>query len=319
MSTRLRSERRPRPRSQQRGQVAASIVTEAPRAKRVMVATDGSRVANAAIRFATLMAERGTWTPEALTVFEPLPVSVADITLGPPGLTYQQAVTDSLLERIRRQVRRYGGRAWNILTEFGRSAPSIVRVAREHGAEIVVLGLGRHGKLARWIGAETAARVARHSAVPVLAVEARTRQLPRTALVAIDFGESSVRAAHEARELLSSGGRLHLLHVRWAMNDRTGRDTEWERTYDLGVERGFNRLVAELRGDDRVVITTELRMGGVIDMTLKVASEIDADVIALGSHNQNLVDRMVIGFTPAAILRGARCSVLIASPVNHGD
>jgi nucleotide-binding universal stress UspA family protein len=265
------------------------------------------------------MAERNVWAPELVTVVEPLPVSVADTVLGSPSAMYQQAVADSTLGMIRRQIRRYGASGWKLMTEFGRSVPSIVRAAKEGGDALIVLGLGRHGKLVRWLGAETAARVARQSSVPVLAVDVKTRRVPSTVLAAIDFGESSIRAAREALALLPDGGRLHLLHVRWAMDGKTGRDTTWERTYDLGVERGFQRLVAALRGDEAVAITTELRMGSVIEMTLQVAKEIGADVIALGSHNQNILDRMVIGYTPGAILRAAHCSVLVAPPVERTD
>jgi nucleotide-binding universal stress UspA family protein len=260
------------------------------------------------------MAERNLWTPEVVTVVEPLPVSVADTMLGSPSPMYQQVVADSTLGMIRRQIRRYGASGWSLMTEFGRSVPSIVRAAKERGDAMIVLGLGRHGKLVRWLGAETAARVARQSRVPVLAVDVKSKRLPSTVLVAIDFGESSIRAAREALTLLPDGGRLHLLHVRWAMEGRTGRDTTWERTYDLGVERGFQRLVRRLGGDGAVAITTELRMGKVVEMTLQVAKEIGADIIALGSHNQNIVDRMVIGYTPGAILRAAHCSVLVAPP-----
>src|SRR5688572_13224797 len=68
----------------------------------VLVATDGSRIANAAIRLASFMAERGEWAPQAVTVFEPLPVSVADMTLAPPGPLYQQTLTDSTSGLVRR-------------------------------------------------------------------------------------------------------------------------------------------------------------------------------------------------------------------------
>jgi nucleotide-binding universal stress UspA family protein len=286
----------------------------------VLVATDGSRIAHAAIRLASLMAERGAWAPQAVTVFEPLPVSVADMTLAPPAPIYYETLMESAAGLVQRQVRRYGGATWNLLVEFGRSAPTITRLAKEQGARIIVIGLGRHGKLARLFGAETATRVARQSDVPVLAVAGSARELPRTALVAMDFGESSVRAAREAIALLQPGGRLHLLHVRWAMNGETAPDTDWERTYALGVEQGFKRLVHQLGHDNKEIeITTELRLGKVIETTLKVAKEIDADVIAVGSHNQSFVDRMVIGFTPAYLLRAARCSVLVAPPVKGAD
>jgi len=72
-------------------------------------------------------------------------------------------------------------------------------------------------------------------------------------------------------------------------------------------------LQAEL-GGDAVRITSETRVGNVVEAILKAASRIDADVIAAGSHSQNVIDRMLIGSTPAQLLRAAKCSILIAPP-----
>lgn len=291
-----------------------SLVADGAPPKPVLVATDGSRTAGAAIRLARAMSDRGLWAPEAVTVFEPVPVSAADMTLGPPALFYEQEVRDSLLGLVQHQLRRHGGKTWKLLVEFGRSAPTIVRIAKEQGVRLIVLGLGRHGKLARILGAETATRVARHSPIPVLAVGPKTRGLPGVAVAAVDFGHSSVRAAREALSLLPPGGKLHLVHVRWALDGASTREEAWESTYALGVQHAFRRLLTELRQEHGVEITTELRRGAVIENILAAATEQRADVIALGSHNQNIVDRLVIGYTPAAVLRAAECSILIAPP-----
>lgn len=296
---------------------AGSVDEPIPSARAVLVATDGSRAANAALKIAKVMADRTLWKPQVVTVFEPIPVTAPNMTLGIPAPTYEPSVAESLLGMIRRQVRRYGSATWNLLTEFGRSAPTIVRIATQERAQLIVLGLGRHGRVARWLGSETAARVARQSNVPVLAVDGKAKDLPKTILVAIDFGDSSIRAAREAASLLAPGGQLYLLHVKWAMDGKTARDTDWDRTYDLGVELGFKRLVTALQKITSVAITTEVRRGGVIETILEAAKEVGADAIALGSHNQNVVDRIVIGYTPGAILRAARCSVLIVPPVER--
>ena len=294
---------------------AENINPTVGRPRPVVLATDGSRLAGSAIRFTRLMADRGLWAPQAVTVLEPLPVSVADMTLGPPTLVYQQEITDGLLGAIELQLARSGGKDWKLTVQFGRAAPVIARYAREARADLIVIGLGKHGKLARLVGAETAARVVRLSDVPVLAVGEGMRALPYTAVAAMDFGESSVRAAREAFALLQPPGRLHLLHVRWAVNGQTLGDPAWERTYAEGVERGFQRVVKELGARQGITVTTEFRRGEVLDSVLSVARKVAADVIAAGSHSQTVIDRMIIGSTPAQLLRAAPHSVLIAAPL----
>ena len=278
--------------------------------RRVLVATDGSKASAAAIRLARSMEETHAWIPEALTVIEHLPVAVADVMLPTP-VAVEPALIEQPISEVRRQLQRYGAKAWPFKSEIGGAPAIITEYARRHASEIIVLGLGRHGKLARLFGAETAARVCRHSDVPVLAVDEHAKHSPRAIVVAMDFGPSSVRAAHEALDLLQPGGRLHLVHVRWALEGHTLRDDAWERTYALGVEQGFLRLEQELARPD-ITVTTELKLGAILESILKVAKERDADVIALGSHSQNIVDRMLLGSTPAALLRAAKCSILVA-------
>ena len=282
----------------------------------VLVATDGSRVSSSAVKWATLMAKRGAWAPEAMTVLEPVPVSVGDMALGSPAPEIHHAFTDSVLSRIRSQLKRHHASSWPMTLQFGRAAPTIARLARERESAMIVLGMGRHGRLARLVGAETAIRVARLSDVPVLAVEGGVRHLPHRALVAVDFGESSIRAAKEALALLDPPGRLHLLHVRWALDGRPLYDESTEQTYALGVEQSFTRLIESLtpREAGKIEITHEMQLGGIIESMLSVADRIHADLVAAGSHSQNVVDRLLIGNTPAQLLRAAKCSVLIVPP-----
>ena len=315
MATRKRSIPGTRRRMAPRLKSLATPPQPAPvRAKSVLVATDTSRAAAGAIKFARMMEQAGAWAPEALTVVEHVPVAVADVALPAPVIVTDMDFTADSIVAARKQLNRLGGKDWVLRSEVGSAAGAIVDLAKQRNVDMIALGLGRHGKLARLFGAETAARVVRHADVPVFAVEPGRTKRPATIVVAMDFGPSSVRAAHEALDMLAPNGRLHLLHVRWAIDGHTVRDEAWERTYALGVEQGFRRLVGELRRDGHLV-TWELRLGGVLESILEVAKELDADVIATGCHSQGIVDRIFLGSTPAYLLRTARCSMLIAPPI----
>ena len=285
-------------------------------ARPVLIATDGSRVAGSAIRLAKIMADAGEWAPEIVTVFEPLPVSVAELTLAAPTPAYLQGVTDSLLALIESQVRRAGGADWRLSVEFGRAASGIARVAEERAAEMVIVGLGEHGKLARMFGAETAARVMRHVHVPLMAVAFGERRRPFTAVAAVDFGESSVRAVREVYALLQAPGRLHMVHVRSRLSAIAPFEgAESDAMYGAAVAHGFERVKRELGHRPGIEITSEVRRGSVVESLLKATTRVRADVIAVGSHSQHVIDRLLIGSTPAHLLRAARCSVLVAPPV----
>lgn len=282
----------------------------------VIVATDGSEPAERAIRMARAMASRGDWSPEVITVCEPLPLAVGPVTLPELAAQEQLAMTNSVLQTIQRQLRRLGAAEWKVTVDYGRTAPHIIRAAREAKAELIVVGLGHHSAVARLFGAETAARIVRHSDIPVLAVHPSAGALPKLAVVALDFGDSSVRAAHEALALLDPPARLHLVHVKWGYNTTSLRDTDWDRAYHYGVEHGFDRIKNELKPPPGIDVTTDFVHGPVVKTILDIAKIDNADLIALGSHSQTVIDRLVIGSTPAEILRDAGCSVLIVPPVD---
>jgi nucleotide-binding universal stress UspA family protein len=284
--------------------------------KRVLIATDGSRPSSAAIKLARIMAANGVWAPEVITVSLSLPVAVGDMMLPMPPAGYEIMVNDSVLARIRQQLKRYGDSKWNLSMEFGRPASAIVDAADKSRADLVVLGLGRHSRLGRLFGAETAARVARHAKVPLLAVHDRTWQLSHVALAAVDFSDASVRATREALALLEPPGRLHLVHVKWSYNMTSFADSEWERAYAAAAEEEFARLREKLGKRPGIDITTALLTGGVVERVFKEAQSVHAQVIALGSHSESAFERVMIGSTPAQLLRTARCSVLIA-PAGH--
>jgi nucleotide-binding universal stress UspA family protein len=282
----------------------------------VLIATDGSEAAAAAIRFARAMADRGAWAPEVITVCEPLPVSVAGLALPAPSTQHEVALSNSLIANLQRQLRRYGAAGWQLEVQFGRPSSLVSRAARDGTAELIVVGLGHHRALARALGADTALRVIRHSSLPVIAVSPSAGDVPKTAVVAMDFGDSSVRAAREALALLPPDGRLHLVHVKWGFNMTSLRDAEWDRAYAYGVEHGFKRLLGELAPARGIRITSELLHGPVVKSVLDAGRKIGADLVALGSHSQTVVDRLIVGSTTAEVLREATCSVLVAPPAD---
>ena len=280
----------------------------------VLVATDGSRAAGAAIKFVRAMADAGAWAPEAMTVFEHMPIAIADVVLPPQPLYTEPELTQGVLAVIKRQLRLRGGAAWGLRVEFGNAARSIVDVAHAQKSQLIIIGLGKHGKLARLLGAETTARVCRLTDIPVLAIDASASKLPHTAVVAMDFGESSVRAAREALAVLRPPGRLHLLHVSWTLSAQSPNDPAWDRIYEAGVEQGFARLRKELARPKGIEITSEVRRGEVITSILQTVKDSSADLLAAGSHSQNVIDRLIIGSTTAQLLRASPCSVLVAPP-----
>jgi nucleotide-binding universal stress UspA family protein len=178
-----------------------------------------------------------------------------------------------------------------------------------------VLGPGRHALADRLFGSETALRVMRLAHVPVLAVPAEARELPRSAVVAVDFSEFSLHAAHSVVELLGEQVTLHLAHVTWSLAtpDREQERT-WEETYRAGAEVRLRELAAELAARHGVRVETALLEGEPAPEILRLAESVQADLIAAGSHGYGYFSRLVMGSVSTQQLRRAGCSLLIAPP-----
>lgn len=283
------------------------------RAPKLLVATDGSRSSLAALRLGARLAARDDELVEALVVEEPLPLANAGVCIDGETLKQEPMPTTTDLGRIRQQLC-YGlrTRRWNLHVEFGRAAPTIAVAGRAYGARLIVMGLSRHHPVRRALRSETPIRVLRHANVPVLAVAATARDLPRTAVVGVDFSPASLRAAREARDLLDRPGTLYLVHVGPALaGANCAQRGGWPAVYEAGVSLMLDKLAKEL-SDAGLTVIPRTETGSIAEGVLKAAHEVGAELIACGTHGFNAIERLLLGSVPTRILRGAGCSVLIA-------
>lgn len=280
---------------------------------RILLAVDGSSRSDGAARFALWLAGRGAKV-EVVTVAE-LPMEYRTGYPYPlPRREEIQRRTHDHLERVRLQLRRVGFRHVPKI-HLGIEAP--VRWIAKHAGntDLVVLGKSTRNPLERLLSDDVPANVARLSPVPVLAVPKPTEIPFIRALAGIDFADASLRAAHRAASLLAPGGTLHLVHVRGAAaaDDGDGPDPGAR-----AARERLSELAAELTAAHAIETTAEVRLGPIEPSLLRAAEEVDAQMIALGSHGHGFVDRLLLGSTTMKLLRAAPCAVLV-EPMAEGE
>jgi universal stress protein A len=74
------------------------------------------------------------------------------------------------------------------------------------------------------------------------------------------------------------------------------------------------RTVLQLAASEPVRVTTRLERGPVVETILRVAEEIRADVIVVGSHRQTWLGRLLGRSLAESVLQGARCTVMAVPP-----
>jgi nucleotide-binding universal stress UspA family protein len=289
-------------------------------AQPVLVAVDGDESSDAPLAVAAaLQRERGA-RPELLSVIRgfphPVPTVAARAAGGWDGVT-RVAPRDIREAAVRARLAAQVGvdASWPVRIVDGASVDEIVAAIHRSGTHLVVTGLRPHGRLNRVLRRETTVRLIRRAGIPVLAVTPALRGLPRRAVVGLDFGRGSVRAARIALQLLADDATLVLAHA--ALNLYFGATEEGEGRRFLqteGVAGALARVRHELSGLANVRIETVALDGDAAGELLALADRCGAELLAVGSHRHPPIDRLLLGSVTTTILRAARCSVLVAPP-----
>jgi nucleotide-binding universal stress UspA family protein len=212
---------------------------------------------------------------------------------------------------------------WPVHIALGTPAHEILRRAEAQGAALIVMGLRPHGALHRVFQDETTLAVARRARSPVLGVIPELRGLPRTAVVGVDFGPASIRAARAALDVLASPTSGAPVSLRLVYVDRNAGDGEREDAAGealirrLGVASAFEQLVRELDAPPGVVVQWTVLNGEPGKELLAFATETHADLIAVGSLRHERVERWILGSVTTEVVRDGRCSVLVIPPSEY--
>jgi nucleotide-binding universal stress UspA family protein len=277
----------------------------------IVLALRGAESSPAPIALAHRLAQRLHVFLEVVTVGEPMVVPVEFGIAPVPALQHDFAAVEE--ESIRRSVREVcGDKNWGLTIRYGSPAREIARRAEEVNATFIVVGAAPHHGFRQHVAGVRALQVLRRAPCPVLSVAPDVDVLPRTVIAAIDSSPASIRAAEAGLLVLDDGGRLILAHapfpiaLKHVVQEHTGAL--------LGVDLAatFARLCRELEPHLPPNATLETRQlhGKVGPAILDVASAERANLITVGRHSRNVVERLFVGSVATEVMHAATCSVL---------
>ena len=288
-----------------------SVLQRRPRIDHLIVATAGDDVSLGAIHVAVELARRENATVTAVGVTAPLSPAVRAV-LAPSPLAVDERGRQELLTVVRETLASIPGtEQWEKRAIIGMPAAAINALAGEDPYTLLLMGLGHHGRFDRIFAGETTIPVMRHSRVPVLAVASNARTLPCHAVAAVDFTAASMAAASVAAELLVADGVLTLAHVD-AFANAKAKPGDLIDIYREGIQARLDRAARQLRRRTRRRVDPVTLGGPIADALLHFADDAKCDLIALGGQELGLVDRVLLGSVRTKVVRGAKCSVLIA-------
>ncbi|MGQ0639516.1 MAG: universal stress protein [Gemmatimonadaceae bacterium] len=302
----------------------ASKPNEKSDGEMIILATHGMKEADAAVRAAAQLAEATGRLVTVIAVLEPPPMVAGEYGFIIPMDDLVEGRRDALLERVRNQVNDVLARdpGWPVEVRSGDAPTSVAKVAQAADAEVIVMGLGHHHLMDRVFGSETTLHTLRAAHTPVFAVPQSYSQLPRRAVVGVDFSGAGMAAAQGALAVLPTLTSITLVHVapRWDLQPTAY--AEWRAEYERGVGPAFDRVMRELDAPSGVRVTTVVREGKTTQELIAAADEEGADVIVVGSKGLGFLDRVLVGSTATGAIRGAHCAVFafpVVAVAAHGD
>jgi nucleotide-binding universal stress UspA family protein len=149
---------------------------------------------------------------------------------------------------------------------------------------------------------------------------------PKQVVVAYDFTPGAEDALMRAVDVACRAPH-HVLHVIAALDPHRGISIEptHQVTYDYAerIQRRISeRLDAAFAGrqaGELVQVYVHARIGKPADEILRLASEVGADLVFIGSHETSSVHRLLLGSVSERVVRAARCPVMVVRPVEYDE
>ena len=283
-----------------------------------LVVTSGrTGAARGALHVAELLARRDRVNAHVVGLLRPVEVPRWMLDSADAG-ALEEGVRRQRRGRLRQEVHATVGRSSLFSTEMlvGASIQTLREAALARSAEHVLVGLDDPNTPDRIRDERLVLQLARIVDRPVLAVPRGCAALPARAVVAVDGGPASERAARAAARVLAPGGTLTLARVAPL---HEGDALAASDSHAPNVAEAADRLerVALAIGDlGRTVLRTEVLPGDPVTALLELARRQECDLIACGMSGNLAQQAPRLDGAVAALLDGASGIVLIAPPAD---
>ena len=251
----------------------------------------------------------------------------------PPPLAYSEvpsplAISNLSTEQLQKDLdlwadtARTAGVPVTVIVTTGEPVREIVARADQMHADLLVMGAHGASGFERLLLGSVTEKVLRKASCPVLTVprgepvEAIERVVFKSLLCAVDFSEASAEALAYALSLAQEAdARLTVLNVVETVPLGVGREyTHFQvPEFNLYLEKDAVEQLHEMVPADARTwskIRELVATGKAYVEILRVASEVGAELIVMGSTGRGAIDRLLFGSTTQHVLRQAHCPVL---------
>jgi nucleotide-binding universal stress UspA family protein len=296
---------------------------------KILLATDGSQEAERAAGMAVTLSEKlGSELHVAYVEPMPDPLAWPESRVVAPELREDireraEAEARAKLDEETEKIRGMGGEIAGVHARAGRPDAEIVHAAEELEAGLVILGSRGLGPVRRAVMGSVSGSVVRHSHGSVLIVRdgaGEDGDLPGPILLAVD-GSGQARVATEAALEISSatGSGLHIVFVMPTEEQMYGHhfySEDIKRSIRERAEGNVETFLAERRdwieAHGGKIEDTHVAVGRPDAEIVRLAEELQAGLIVIGSRGLGGVRRALMGSVSDSVVRHAHSPVLVA-------
>lgn len=283
----------------------------ARRPMRIVVGTDGSTASRAALAWiAQLPLESDDVVAIVAAVQRPVLHDTWGYVRTPSTVEFEQTMWQHAQEDAREAVTGAASTIEHLpctvemVVEEGHPIDVLGRVARDSGADLLMIGPRGRGRLKRIFLGSVSHGLLESMPAPVL-VARRSITPPLRVLLATDGSvDSRAAARYLARFPLPEAAKVHVL----AVDDRSMIPQSEARDY--WASRAVDAAVQELAAGGVTSLPT-IEYGYTQRKILALAERLDVDLIVTGARGLGGFSGLVLGSVSRAVSSAARCSVLV--------
>jgi nucleotide-binding universal stress UspA family protein len=289
----------------------------------ILATTDFSSAAETALAWAAELARsHGAKVVLGHALVPPVPpAATPDFVAFPPDFHTQYR--EAAMRRLEEIAARLRARGVVVATDLavGPAAPSILELAKQHAADVIVVGTRGLTGLRGFVLGGTARRIVQTSPVPVLVVHpenAHAERPLRHVLVPTDFSEDAARALTTAQRLLhvaEPGARIVLLHAYHLPVEFTALGSVPVTPHLFAdaadqARQQLEKIAAPLRAAGFAVdcVAREGYPPAVIEEEARARR---VDLVAMGTHGRTGLRHLLLGSTAERVVQHAPCPVLV--------
>jgi len=296
------------------------MISNQPNYDRILVATDFSPYAAAAMKQAVWLARE---TGGQLILAHTIPDFSMSAFWGPHE---REANQRTLRERsdiaMRHAVVDLNAMDLDVklMTHVGEPFVEIMRAVQEEGCSLVIVGTRGHAKWEQFFVGSTAKRLIRKCASSVWIVKAEHVGPPKVVLAATDFSAVSLKAAREGMKIAQqAGAEFHLLHIVDSSDvpedviSKIPTGSSVRQEVNEEATRRLEEFLESLAGD-RTKIRPHLSWGTPWQEIQRIARHQAADLIVIGTVGRSGIKGLLLGNTAEKVLDTCDCSILTVKP-----